>query len=68
LWYLAGLKRSKEVKLTQVLLSQFGVDRFSKYRALTALRDAGLISYSQINGKNPVVTILDIKGVTDAHC
>jgi len=60
LWFLVGIKKSKTVKLTQLLLTQFGVNRNSKYRALKALAEAGLITFCSTSGKNPLVTILDI--------
>lgn len=41
--FLSGLKRSKTVKLPNKILSQIGVDRFSKYRALKKLESEGLI-------------------------
>ena len=57
LWYRAGLEGKSTVTLTNVLLAEFGVDRYAKRRALRHLRDAGLISVLQKNGRNPVVTI-----------
>lgn len=58
--FLVGLKKSKRVKLTQKLLNEFDVTRYSKYRALVCLSEAGLISIETTNGKNPMVTTLDI--------
>jgi hypothetical protein len=63
IWYLAGLTKSPTVKLTQGVLNQFGIDRFAKYRALAALESAKLIQVSSSNGKNPLVTLLDVGGV-----
>lgn len=61
-YFLAGLKNNKTVKLTQTLLNEFGVKRNSKYRALEELAKVGLIEFTKTNGKNPIVTILAIRG------
>lgn len=61
IWYLAGRQRSKTVRLTNTILDNFGVDRQGKYRALKALAEARLIDYQGEHGKNPAVTILEIK-------
>jgi hypothetical protein len=53
---------SKIVKLYQLVLDQFGVSRYSKYRALSDLEAAGLIAIECSNGKNPIVTLLDPGG------
>jgi hypothetical protein len=37
---------------------RFGLDRNAKYRALTWLEDAGLVSVERKLGRAPVVTIL----------
>jgi hypothetical protein len=62
LWFLAGLKRSQSVALSNSVLHDLGVSRFSGYRALHALESAGLISVDRHTGRNPVVTILDVGG------
>jgi len=59
LWLLAGIKRSQSVALSNLVLRDLGVSRFSGYRALHALESAGLISVYRHTGRNPVVTILD---------
>jgi len=64
LWFLAGMTNSPKVKLTQVVLNIFGVNRHCKYRALEWLSEAGLISVKTSNGKNPIVTIIN-PAVTD---
>jgi len=58
LWFLSGLKRSREIALSQSTLSLFGVTRHSGYRGLTELENAGLVSVDRHPGRNPVVTIL----------
>ena len=59
LWLLAGIKRSRSVALSNLVLQDLGVSRYSGYRALHALESAGLISVVRHTGLNPVVTILD---------
>jgi hypothetical protein len=59
LWYLRRVRKSHPVALTQTTLSEFGVTRSAKYRALRALGAAGLIAVRRRRCKNPEVTILD---------
>ncbi len=59
LWFLAGIKRNGTVALASSVLEDLGVSRYSEYRALRELEDAGLITVDRHNGRNPVVTILD---------
>jgi hypothetical protein len=59
LWYLKGLKKNSVVKLTNVTLSEFGVKKDAKRRALKSLEEAGLVSIERYTGKNPIVTILN---------
>ncbi len=58
LWFLAGLKRSRKVALSQSALRLFGVGRQASYRALSRLESAGLVSAARHPGRNPIVTIL----------
>jgi hypothetical protein len=58
LWYLSGLKKTHEVKLTNVVLAKFGVKKDAKRRGLEALEEAGLVSIKRRKNKNPIVTIL----------
>jgi hypothetical protein len=62
LWFLAGIKRSQSVALSNSVLQDLGVSRYSGYRALQSLESAGLISVDRHTGRNPVVTILDTRG------
>jgi hypothetical protein len=57
LWFLAGLKRSRTVALSQSALRLFGVSRQAGYRALFRLEGAGLVSVERHQGRNPIVTI-----------
>jgi hypothetical protein len=59
LWFLAGVTRSRTVKLSNMLLKLLGVTRFSKARGLLELERAGLIRIDRRQGKNPLVTILN---------
>ena len=58
LWYLKGLKKTHEVKLTNVVLAEFGVKKDAKRRGLEALEEVGLVSIKRRKNKNPIVTIL----------
>jgi len=58
-WYLAGVRKDQTIKLTQVVLNEFGVSRYAKYRALDALAQEGLILYESADGKKPLVTLLN---------
>jgi hypothetical protein len=60
IWYLAGMKNKRQIKLTQKELDNFDIDRHAKYRALQALEAANLIHLESENGKNPLVTLLDV--------
>lgn len=57
LWFLAGLKRSRTVALSQSALRLFGVGRQASYRALLRLENAGLVSVDRHPGRNAIVTI-----------
>ena len=59
LWYLAGLQKSKTVKLASKPLAAMGVSRDAKYEALARLRLAGLIAVEQQPGSAPTVTLLE---------
>ncbi len=61
LWFLAGVTKSKTVKLSQKHLEGFDIDRQTKRRALLALEAAGLISIENGVGKSPIITILDVQ-------
>jgi hypothetical protein len=59
LWYWAGITRSREIRVSMKGLEQLGISRFSGYRGLTALENAGLISVERHRGRRPIVTLLD---------
>jgi hypothetical protein len=59
IWFEAGRRKSKEVRLTTAILQRFNVNRKAKYTALKALEKAGLVKVHRVPRRNPVVTILD---------
>lgn len=63
IWFLTGVKNTNSVQLSNKLLSEFGVNRYSKRRALKQLANAKLISVEQGRGKSPVVTVLECSDV-----
>lgn len=67
LWLLAGINKNRTVKLSSSPLDNLGVSRFSMYRALQKLESAGLITVDRHTGRNPVVTILDVRESNDAE-
>jgi hypothetical protein len=62
--FLVGVNRSGTVKLSNKLLREFGVDRYSKSRALKQLSYAGLITVTQAKGCSPIVTVLECSDVS----
>lgn len=63
IWFLTGVKNTNSVQLSNKLLNEFGVNRYSKRRALKQLANAKLISVEQGRGKSPVVTVLECSDV-----
>jgi hypothetical protein len=60
LWFQAGLKESRHIKLSTAHLLKYGVKRNSIYRALEKLEAAHLISVKRHRGRLAVVTLLDV--------
>jgi hypothetical protein len=58
-WFMAGLRKSRTVPVSNVTGLQFGLDRNAKYRALEWLENAKLISVERRVGRAPIVTILE---------
>ena len=58
LWYLAGLQKTRTVRLATKSLSLMGVSRDAKYDGLARLAQEGLVSVEQKPGHAPVVTLL----------
>ncbi len=63
IWFLAGIKNSRTVPLSNKVLRDLEVSRHSQYRGLKALEKGGLVSVTRHAGRNPVVTILDSENV-----
>lgn len=61
LWFLAGVRKTWSVPLSNETAELFGVQRYAKYRALTALERAGLVTIQKKQGRSPIVTLLDIE-------
>jgi hypothetical protein len=57
-WFEAGRRRSKELRLMIAILRRFNVNRRAKYAAFKALEKAGLVKVHREPRRNPVVTIL----------
>lgn len=61
IWFLAGINKSRTIKLSNKILREFGVKRHSGYRGLKALESVQLISVKRHRGRNSIVTILEHK-------
>ena len=59
LWYLVGVSKSKEVKLTTKKLKAWGLSHDQKTRGLSHLERAGLVKVKRGTGRNPRVLILE---------
>lgn len=57
IWLEAGMRNSAVVPLSNITGQRFGLDRNSKYRALSWLEEAGLITVTRKLGRAPIVTI-----------
>jgi hypothetical protein len=61
IWFLAGLKKTHIVPISNITSLQFGLDRNAKYRALDWLESANLIAVERRVGRAPIVTILEVE-------
>jgi hypothetical protein len=59
-WYLAGLEKCRQVKLTWRMFARFGTSPDSGRRGLAALERAGLVAVERHAGRCPVVTIREL--------
>ena len=57
IWFLAGMKKTATIKLSNSILDELGVSRRTKYRSLKAMENAGLITISQLSGNSPEIKI-----------
>jgi hypothetical protein len=60
IWFLAGVTNSRTVKLPQLILGDFSVNRHCKYRALKWLEEANLIAVKTEAGCATVIMLLDV--------
>jgi hypothetical protein len=60
LWFIAGLTKTREVKLATAPLAEFGVNRHAGYRGLAALEAAQLVEVVRHRGRLPIVTLLEV--------
>lgn len=58
LWWLQGMVRDAEVKLTKRLLQSFNISRDAAADGLTRLEKAGLVQVKRAPGKRPWVRIV----------
>ena len=58
-WYLMGLKKSHRFKLSNMVASEFGLNKDSKARSLKHLEQAGLIRCTRDVGRSVVVEMLN---------
>ncbi len=58
LWHAVGRLGSRQVSLSNIDASGFGLNRNAKYRALLWLEAAGLILVKRKLGQTPIVTVL----------
>jgi hypothetical protein len=58
--YMMWKTRSPTFPLSNALLAQYGVTRYTKYRTLTKLEKAGLIRVVHCNKQSLTVTVLDL--------
>ena len=59
IWFLAGVHKRREIKLSGQAVEDLGVSRYACYRGLKLLEKAGLISVQRAPGRKAIVTILD---------
>lgn len=68
IWHIAGMAKSrKDIRVTEKLGAQLGVDRKARYRALERLEAAGLIVVHRRPGACPRVDILHEPGISDGE-
>lgn len=65
IWFLAGVTRSRNVALSSRLMFSLGSSRYSTYRGLKALEEAGLVTVIRHRGRSPRITIQDFSKVDE---
>jgi len=56
--FLCGMKYTNTVKLSNKIMSDMGVDRFAKSRAINRLEEENLITVVREQGQAPTITII----------
>ena len=64
-WFLAGVTRNRSVALSSRLMFSLGSSRFSTYRGIRALEEAGLVKVIRQRGRSPRITIQDFSKVDE---
>ena len=59
LWFLARLKKKRELTIGEQWLQRFGIKRHAAYRALVQLENSGLIHVKRRRGAKPKVRIVN---------
>jgi len=67
IWSLAIAVKTTTVMVTPDNVKGFGVDASAKARAITALRDAGLITVERRKGRFPIVTLVGANEASEAR-
>jgi hypothetical protein len=66
IWYRRGIVgEHRPIKVTNKLVGRFGVTRRSKYAALKALANAGLVKVTGSPRKTPTVTVILVEETPD---
>ena len=58
LWFYSGLTRSKEIAINLTALQEWGIQRDTARRGLSALEKAGLVTVQRRPGRKPSVKII----------
>ena len=62
IFFYKGVQKQKRFKISNKLLSELGINRQAKSRALKGLEDSGLIKIYPQKGGSPLVEIIDFQG------
>ncbi len=59
LWYKHGLTKGQPFYISNLAAEKFGLERRQKYRALSLLEEAGLITIEQDPGNSPTIQVIE---------
>ncbi len=59
IWYLIGVRRSKQGAISYTVASHFGLNRHTVYRGLAQLEEAALIAVSRKRGRRLGFTLIE---------